>query len=218
MKIKKLLMLLISLITLSLTLTACGAVTPEKQAEVFLKSFENMKFDKINKIIQDDENDNFKNLDKKRTDEDKLILEAMCKNIEYSIKSEEINGDNAEVTVDITNINMSKLMKDYITESLESAMAAVINKTDNNFDETESLKRLINDSEKITNTVTIKLVKSEDKWYIVGEETLLDNMMGNYLSFMAQGTEAYTDIANDVAEKNGLSMPSEAQNITEAQQ
>ena len=83
-----------------LTFTACSmSNTPKSKVEIYMNQFnsitENVKKDLETTVASENLSESNKEIYKK-------VLERQYKNLKYSIKDEQINGDNATVTVNIT--------------------------------------------------------------------------------------------------------------------
>ena len=96
-------------ILLSLMLTACSmSNTPKSKVEIYLNQFnslsENVKKDLETSVASENLSDSNKDIYRK-------VLERQYENIKYTIKDEQINGDNATVTVQITVYDFYKSNK-----------------------------------------------------------------------------------------------------------
>ena len=90
-------------------LTACSmSNTPKSKVEIYLNQFnslsENVKKDLETTVASE-------NLSNDNKDIYRKVLERQYENLNYSIKDEQINGDNATVTVQITVYDFYKTNK-----------------------------------------------------------------------------------------------------------
>ena len=104
-----------------LTFTACSmSNTPKSKVEIYMNQFnsitENVKKDLETTVASENLSESNKEIYKK-------VLERQYKNLKYSIKDEQINGDNATVTVNITvydfyksNANAEKYYNEHTDE------------------------------------------------------------------------------------------------------
>ena len=83
------------------------------------------------------------------------LLESQYKNLTYEVKDETIDGNNANVIVEITVTDYKGAISDL---TFDSSLY-----TKESFDE-EKLKRLENAKDKVTYTLELTLTKDNDKW------------------------------------------------------
>ena len=161
-----------ALIVVSAILLLCGCNvmdmnnTPKKQVEKFFNGYQT-----LNKSVLDDL-DNIVNKETTLTAEQKTkyrdILKKHYEDLNYEIKDETINGNNATVKVEIEVNDYSKVLKsvnehkiNYPEEFLD---------TDGNYSESifqeYRLNAIKDTKERITYTLYVTLTKINDKWTI----------------------------------------------------
>ena len=158
---------------LLLCLTGCSIGekldnTPTKRVETFLNKYQTLDddvLDSLDYVLAEETLFNSEQRDKYRD-----IVKTNYQKMMYKIKEEEIDGDNAIVTVEIEVIDYSKVMSEaenYRIENLEEFM------TDDEYDESKfvdyRLEQLKNAKEKVKYTIDLTLTKVDDEW-------ILDNL------------------------------------------
>jgi hypothetical protein len=117
------------------------------------------------------------------------IFALMTKNLSYEIIEEKIDGDTATVKAKITNINMTIIMGEYITQALALAFSQ-IGQTD--VDEAEMEKQMEellvdllskDDIAMLTTEVDIKLNKIDKDWKIDLNDELINALFGGIMTF-----------------------------------
>ena len=151
---KKLLFLSIPLVIL---LVACNmANTPTSKVEALFTKYQKLDEDiktGIDSILESE------NLSESRKDRYRKILENQYKNLSYQIKDEEIDGNRAEVTVEIEVIDLKNSLNDLMYDTNLYA-------TKDLYDE-EKLKRLENAKDKVKYTISFSLTKSDSgEWNV----------------------------------------------------
>lgn len=121
------------------------------------------------------------------------LMKLLGASLTYEVKSsaEDEKAGTATVAVSFTNIDMSKVMTDFLSEMFSIAMEYAFLPTDQQPSEDElsaiymdKLTELIgrDDNGTVTNEVEISLSLSDDKWVIVPEENALNAMYGGMFS------------------------------------
>lgn len=163
---------ILSIIGIMLVLTGCSLGmedldnTPTKQVEAYLNSYQKLDDNVLNDLdnILDDEI-TFNNDQRDRYRE---IVKKGYQELTYEIKDEKVNGNTAEVEVEIEVIDYSNI----ITESED-----YLNQNPNEFNDKEGnydvslftdyrLDLLEKNKEKVEYTITFNLTKENNKWTI----------------------------------------------------
>ena len=179
------------IMVLMLLLTACNSKgeTAEKATLNALKAIKAFDKDSINKYLNYDEL-----VDAENEDESQGLAEKQAKKIlgglEYKIISSKEDKDTAIVKVEITNVNMGKVIKDMMgnlfTLAMNEAFKAESEKMTDAQMEQKSIKFFDealskNKDEKLTNVIDIKLNKVDGKWKIDMGSDLQNAIMGDLL-------------------------------------
>ncbi len=157
-------------ILLTLFTAACSvkemANTPIKQTEIFLNKYQTLDqnvLDDLNRVVAKETQFNTEQRERYKD-----IMKNHYRNLVYTIKDEEINGDRAVVTVEIEVI-------DYSTHLRESEIYLAENPDEfqNEFGEYDiikysdyRLKRLKEAKDKVKYTLDINLTKDDDNWNV----------------------------------------------------
>ncbi len=114
-------------------------------------------------------------------------VELFFQNFKYQIQQEEINGDLATVSVNITNIDMQSLARDLCTSILKES--SVIYR-DSSSATTSDYYRLLRDTlssnsyETTVTTAYFHLKKDDVGWMILADAALEDELVSGFISYM----------------------------------
>lgn len=169
-------------ILLIIFLTACSmSNTPKSKVEIYMNQFnsltESVKKDLETTVASE-------NLSQSNKDIYRKVLERQYENLKYTIKDEQINGDNATVTVKITvydfyksNVNAEK----YYNENQEEFMTE--NKTAIDVDSYTKyrLKEMLKMNDTVDYEIKIHLNKDDGEWVIQNpDRETLEKIHGLY--------------------------------------
>ena len=154
-----------------LLLVLCGCEmnlnnTPTKQAEIFLGKYQTLHkdvLDDLNRVVAEDELFNSDSREEYRS-----IMKKHYQDLEYEIKEEKIDGDNATVIVQIEVNDYTK-----IQDKINSALLddnTLFNDEDGNYDYDKYLKYRLslmkNIKDRVQYTLELKFTKKDKKWVI----------------------------------------------------
>lgn len=163
---KKIICLLCALIVL----TGCDFVrslsnTPTKRVEEFLKKYQTLSqevLDDLDTVVAEETSFNSGQRDRYRN-----IVKNNYQKLTYAVKNEEIDGDDATVTVEIEVIDYYKIMSDadlYLNENPDEFIVdeeySVSKFTDYRLDKLQEAK------EKVTYTLELTLTKVDNEWFV----------------------------------------------------
>ena len=164
---KKKLLVFLGILSIFLT-TACGAddATPSKAVENFLGKYQSMDEEVLTQL------DNIVDKDSTLSDDDKKeyksLMERQYQNLSYKIEDEEIDGDNAEVKVEVEVFDYSnalKKAKEYFDEHKDEFTS-----DDGVIDDAKymarKLKEMTNAVDKKEEDLTFTLKKEDGKWKV----------------------------------------------------
>ncbi len=182
---KKITLILISTLLVFILAACSSAVTPKEVVEKGITSIKELNLIQIQKYFNTDEiSDENDILGEDFEVENMEIFALMTKNISYEVIDEKIDGDEATVKAKITNINMTVIMGEYITQALALAFSQ-IGQTDVDEDEIQKqmedlLVDLLSkeDNEMITTEVDVKLNKVDEDWKIDLNDDLVNALFG----------------------------------------
>ena len=109
------------------------------------------------------------------------------KNFKYNIHNEQIEGDTATVSVNITNIDMHALAQDVCRRILQESVAIYPTSRSTT---TGDYYRLLRDTlaehtyEPVVTTAYFHLEKDESGWIILTDETLEDELVSGFITYM----------------------------------
>jgi len=110
----------------------------------------------------------------------------ILRKLEYKVISSSTSGNTATVETKITNIDMNKIMSEYIGQVLNMAFAKNKDTTDTTSKDKMGtmLEDLINrtDNKTVTKTVKIKLTKDKNDWKINLDDELKSALLGGLKS------------------------------------
>lgn len=109
------------------------------------------------------------------------------RDFEYHVHNETVEGNKATVSVGITNIDMRALAQDLCREILRQSVDIYLDESDQ---QTENYYRLLyetlssNTYEPVVTTAYFHLEKDEAGWMILADETLEDELVSGFISYM----------------------------------
>lgn len=127
--------------------------TPTSKVEDLLMKYQKLDEDITNDINEVLEEENLTNEQKERY---KKLLEEQYKNLSYKIKNEEIDGDNAVVTIELEVMDYNKA-KEKTEEEYEEIEEYTVEEYNN-----KKLDNLEDIKEKVVYTIEITLNKDKD--------------------------------------------------------
>ncbi len=163
-------------------LTACSMTnTPKSKVEIYLNQFnslsENVKKDLETTVTSENLSDSNKDIYKK-------VLERQYENIKYKIKEEEINGDNATVTVQITVYDFYKTNKNaekYYDEHTDEFMTSNGTTIDIEKYTKYRLDEMLKMNDTVDYDIKFYLNKDDGEWVIQNpDRTTLEKIHGLY--------------------------------------
>lgn len=108
-------------------------------------------------------------------------------NFKYNIHQEQISGDEATVSVNITNIDMRALARDLCRELLARSVELFPEQTDSATSDYYLLLRDMlasNSYEDVVTTAYFHLNRDENGWYILVDDTLENELVSGFISYM----------------------------------
>ena len=161
---------LILLVSMFIMLCGCNMLdmnnTPKKQVEKFFNSYQTL--DK--KVLENlnEKVDKEINLDDKQKDKYRDILKKHYEKLDYEIKDETINGNNATVKVEIEVNDYSQILRQ--VEEHKVQYPDEFNDSNNNYNDSifqeYRLNALKDSTDRIKYTLYITLTKIDDKWTV----------------------------------------------------
>ncbi len=109
------------------------------------------------------------------------------KNFKYNIHNEQIEGDTATVSVNITNIDMHALAQDVCRKIMQESVAIYPTSRSTT---TGDYYRLLRDTltehtyEPVVTTAYFHLKKDESGWIILADKTLEDELVSGFITYM----------------------------------
>lgn len=158
---------------MSLLLVGCGETlmnTPTKKVEMFLDKYKTLDNDvttQLNDVV-----DGYSLFDDESKEEYKKLMQKHYKNLNYEVKEERINGDQAVVTTEIEVTDYSKIMTD--ANSYLANHRDEFSDSNGNYSELLFTKYRINKLKDAKDTVKYTIdfqVKKENKKWVLEDLT-----------------------------------------------
>ena len=153
------------IITTLFLLAGCDSVmnNPTKRVETFLNKYQTMDSEVLEQL------DNTLKIDNTLTDKQKKdykdLMKKQYQNLIYTIKDEEVDGDNATVKVEIEVFDFNKAMTESDNYLLEHQDEFI---TDEEIDNEKfmdyKIKQMKNTTEKVKYTIEFNLTKTDNNW------------------------------------------------------
>ncbi len=165
---KKIILIIFSLLIVGCSIGKDLTNTPTKQVEVMLSKYQTLDEDvieNINEVVNKKEEINNKN-----KEEYKNVIKKQYQNLTYEIKNETVDGEDAVVEVEIEVFDYKTALKE-IEEYRKKHEEEFYEdeKFDNNKFTEYKLKKLKEYKERVKYTLELDLTKKDDKW-------ILDNL------------------------------------------
>ena len=165
-------------------LTGCGALdisnTPTKKVEEFLNKYQILDEEILNEL--DNVIDEKINLNEENKKEYREIIKKQYKDMQYTIKEETIDGDEATVTAQIIVKDFTKIINDAEVYKRQNIKEFYENEIYNdNLYKKYLIEKLKDAKERVTYTLEFKAHKQNRKWVLdpITEE-IEDKILGIY--------------------------------------
>ena len=161
----KKILLVISLVIL---LVGCESVmnNPTKRVETFLNKYQIMDSEVLSQL--DDTLNNDTTLSDKQKEKYRDVMKKQYQNLTYTIKDEEVDGNDAIVTVEIEVYDFNKAMMEadnYLLNHQDEFLDNDNNISDEIFMDYK-IEQMKNMSEKVKYTLEFDLTKNDGKWQL----------------------------------------------------
>lgn len=201
---KKIVRLFIIVLVLSLTLVGCGdkGETPEQAVTNALNAIKSLDEETANKYFayeelmgtEDESQEIIEN-----QENTKLLVEK----ISFKIISSSIDGNNATVKTEITNLDLKAIFEEYLQQAMEfalsNALAGNVATTDEEL--AKQMEQMLidlikrEDNVMATSTIDIKLTKNGTSWTLDMDEPLQDAILGGLVSYMTELENSFGEIS-----------------------
>jgi len=201
--VKKILVLILMVSCIFLSLTGCGGdkkETPEEAVTNALNAVKNLDKENISKYFG---TDNVFNEDEKEQQDEEFTEEytkLFVEKLTFKILSSDIDGENATVKTEITNIDAMKALQKYLEEAFTEALSSAFQQNELTDEELEKkseekyieiLKR--DDIGMATTTVDIKLTENGDSWKLNLDEELQNAILGGLIKAEQSVQEGFSE-------------------------
>jgi len=187
---KKYLSVLIMLALLVSVVFVFSGCNEEKKAEKAVKemfsSIKALDFEKAQKFMDGDnfyQGDDVKDLPEYA----QIILNELCGNLEYKIlESEKVNKNKVIVKTEITTLDISPIMTEFMKEAISSMMgASLLDKDKQEAELAKIAKKLMArpDLKTKTATVDIDVVNNDKGWVVVSSDEFENAMSGGLAEY-----------------------------------
>lgn len=168
---KKLAILIITILSVSMMLTGCMRKSPSNVVDAYFKELKSGKqADRFltNPIFDEDEEDTDEIMDE--------TLKLYMSKIEAKVLSEEVNEDSATVEVEVNGPNLANMMLEVMGESIVDAFSG--KDVDDDY-MNRSLLEKVKEGESETRTGKVNLTKEDKKWKIEDDDDLMNLLLGD---------------------------------------
>lgn len=183
----------LTLFVMVFTFVGCsGEESPETAVTNYLNACKNFDEETISKYTANTEENATESTNTATNDLGEEAAKMLMEGLTYEILSSEENGDTATVKVSITNINMSIVMSDAITQLLPLAFSNLSEEEMETQTSAVFISAIENNKETtITKEVELSLTKGENTWLITPSEELGDALTGGLLTFANNLNESF---------------------------
>lgn len=187
-KVLKLSVLMILVVSMTLSLVACGTgVTEKAEASVngMFQAFKSLDFEKAQQFV----NLNELTFDKDEVNLDveaKTFMKALFGKLDYAIvSSEKVDDNTVNVLVKITALDMKPVLADFMVAALQYAFANAFADPQPTEEETaQKMEELLvaaatkEGLATVTNEVTVRVVNKDNGWKIAPDDTFTNALFG----------------------------------------
>lgn len=188
-------LLLVLLISLNVACSSSKLETAEQATTNVLAAIKTLDQDTINKYM------NYNDLvEQSEADNNGFQTKKIFENLEYKIVSSDEKENEAIIEVELTNIDMEKVMGDVMKNAIAEVFSQAFTSESKQLSEEENQQKMNrfleeaianNKDSKVTNTVDIKLNKVDGQWKINADELFLNAVTGNMLSVANQIEDSF---------------------------
>lgn len=195
-------------LAIAMALGLAGCAQRESAQSVVQKAIDSVKIMDVETMQSYWGNDQFKDIDNsgadaESDDESLSMMTLFVKNLDYQIIESNEEKETATVKVQITNLDMSSIMSEFMSEAFKEALSYAflpeeqrptdedMNKMSNDI-LTNLLER--EDNPKVTNIVDITLSLRDNQWVINPSSDAVDAMLGGISSFSETMNNAFSEI------------------------
>jgi hypothetical protein len=169
-------------------LSGCNEEAKSKMiddANAFCSDFKNRDYSAMYELTQD-KVEYFNGIYQEGTEGGDAIFNALSDNLEYEILDCTIDGENASVNAKITNLDMSSVMSDFLSDYYEQCEA---NPDDiDSIDVDAILDTHLNDenAERKSEDTVFNFIKQDGEWVLESNVMIYDDVAGGYLTYYFQ--------------------------------
>lgn len=178
---KKLAILIITILSVGMILTGCTRKSPTDVVNAYFTELKNGDSEQASEFLESAISQTEEETSQDTEEENDEIMEEALKlyisKIDAKVLSEEVDGDNATVEVEIDGPNFANMMIEVMAESIVDAF------TGKEVDEdymSRSLLEKVKESKSEIRTGKVNLTKEDKKWKIKEDDDLLTLILGNY--------------------------------------
>lgn len=179
---KKLAILIITILSLGTILVGFKSESPTDVVNTYFKQLKNGDSEQANEFIEstisqteEETSDDSDNVDEETDEIMEEALKLYLSKIDAKVLSEEIDGDNASVEVEINGPNFSNMMMEVIQESLADAFSG--KEVDEDYMSRNFLEKVKSGKNEVR-TGKVNLTKEDKKWKIKFDDNIVNLMLG----------------------------------------
>lgn len=179
---KKLVVLITIILSLSMMLVGCKIESPTDVVNSYFTQLKNGDSEQANEFIENaisQSEEETSDQTKEETEETDEIMEEAFKlylsKIDVKVLSEEVDGDNAVVEVEINGPNFSNMMMEVIQEALADAFSG--KEMDDDYMSRSFLEK-VKSSKNEVRTGKVNLTKEDKQWKIKSDDDVTNLMLG----------------------------------------
>lgn len=182
----KIIAAVLAALILTMGLSACGsAKTPEAAVEGLFDALKDQNMVEAAKYVDLESIEELIS-DKSKIDDAQKFLKEIGKRLDYEIiSSEEVDENTAKVKAKVTSIDMTAVMKNYITKGMQYSLSSVFGSGVATDEENEKymeelFMECISDESigTVTNEIDITVQKQDGNWKVNADSTFNDAILG----------------------------------------
>ncbi len=183
-KMAKRIVAVVLLSVMAISLMSCGEIAKAEAAiDGMFESLTALDFEKANEFVDVDKLGAESEDDSKDT---KMFMRHLFDRLQYEIvSSEKVDGENVDVTVKITAVDMKPVLAEYLAEALKYSFSVAFKDPQPTDEEmAEKMEDIFmkcatkEDLKTVTNEVVVRVKKTDGQWRVESEAALADALFG----------------------------------------
>lgn len=177
---KKLAILIITILSIGMMLVGCMRKSPTDVVNEYFTELKNGDSEQASEFIESAISETEEETSTREEKTDKVMDEALklyLSKIDAKVLSEEVDGDNATVEVELNGPNFANMMMEVVQESIADAFSG--KEVDEDYMSKSFLEK-VKEGKSEVRTGKVNLTKEDKEWKIKSDDNIMSLMLGKY--------------------------------------